>query len=166
MDDEEIYSEDLMEAISLSGVSPELEAMSEQITADFLADPMGTSQPESQEPGVAHDADSTLPRLITSGKAVLDDTGKWVQKNSELTKIIASGIGNAVSSSNTKAAAATTAQGRIDELNQAAKLKQDQANTNSANVLAMRKPGIIGAQSQLQRNTGANVFDNGKYIKA
>jgi len=183
MGEDEITSSDLLEAIGLSGVSPELVSMSEQITSDFLAEPGGAeSQPTEPEVSQGQDTENLrhgltnatpadqstgfLPQLITAGKGIVGSVGTFANKNPELTKIIASGIGGAVSSSNAKSAAATIAQGRIDELRLAAQLKQDQANTNSANVLAMRKPGIIGAQSQLQRTNGSNVFDNGKYIKA
>ena len=143
--------QDVLDAMQLANLSDNL---SQTFTFNAAKDSQAANVPQAQEE----------PSLLDQGMTKLNAAGEWVNKNDKLATLLAAGIGGANTSANTKDAASKLAQGRLDELTMANAFKQQQSATNSANVLGMRQ-GLIGAQTQLQRTNGSNVFDNGKYIK-
>lgn len=130
--------------------------LSEGLTAAFgdrtPSQPTQATQ-QSDPPKVVDAAQDSAPIGGIFGK-VLD----FANKNKGLTEMIAKGISGGIASEN-------QAEQQLRQIREQDQLKQNENARISASVTGLRSPGLIGRQSALRRNDGANVFTNGKIFK-
>jgi len=97
-----------------------------------------------------------------SGTSLLDKVGGFVDKNKTFTELALKGFGGAVASKNAKAAAKAGSRSRIEELEAADRLRQQENARYSASVSGLRSPGLVGKQMALKRIDGTPIYQNGR----
>lgn len=97
-----------------------------------------------------------------SGGGLLDKVGGFVEKNKTLSELALKGFGGAVAARNAKDAAKAGSRSRIEELQMADQLKQQDNARVSASVSGLRSPGLVNKQMALKRIDGTPIYQNGK----
>lgn len=164
--DPEYFVDNLAESAQVAGISDQLTSVITGGYSPYASPGSGASAPSQyvSPAGLKADVDANKSTWDRANDK-LEEAGSWMKANKQIMELLTGMVGGAYAASEKRKAAAATAQGKIDEQNNEARLKREEAAAHSAAISGLRpvKRGLIS--QPLKRLNGTPVFNsNGRVI--